>query len=147
MAFAARTEVPFEKSIGEVVALLVRHGADDIGQMQSRDRFTLQFALDDRTVRFVIPFADPEQIEATRGRRAFEDATDQARRQRGRALLLVIKAKLESIESGIETTEQAFLANVVMPSDCTVYEHVGPVIAAHYAGKKPAAPLLPGPTR
>ncbi|QXT34303.1 hypothetical protein KV697_10700 [Sphingomonas sanguinis] len=125
----------------------MRYGADDIGQLQSRDRFTLQFALDDRTIRFVIPFAAPEQIEATRGRRAFEDAANQARRQRGRALLLVIKAKLESIESGIETTEQAFLANVVMPSDRTVHEHIAPAIAAHYAGKKTATPLLPGPTR
>jgi hypothetical protein len=147
MGYAAKTEVPFEKSMGEVVALLARHGADHIGQMQSRDRFTLQFALGDRTIRFVIPFAQPEQIEATRGRRAFEDAADQARRQRGRALLLVIKAKLESIDTGIETTEQAFLANVVMPGDRTVHEHVAPAIAAHYAGQKTGAPLLPGPTR
>lgn len=72
---------------------------------------------------------------------------DQARRQRGRALLLVIKAKLESIETGIETTEQAFLANVVLPGNATVHERIAPAIAAYYAGKKIDTPLLPGPTR
>ena len=39
----------------------------------------------------------------------------QACRQRWRALLLIIRAKLEAVESGITTLESEFLANIVLP--------------------------------
>ena len=73
---------------------------------------------------------------------------EQAVRQRWRALALVIKAKLESVESGIETTEQAFLANVVVMADgFTVYERIKQPIALEYQTGKPSASagLLPPP--
>ena len=53
---------------------------------------------------------------------------ERAERQRWRALLLVLKAKLESVESNIETFENAFLAQIVMPGDQTVADLVGPHI-------------------
>lgn len=56
----------------------------------------------------------------------------QWRRQRGRALLLVIKAKLESIESGVETFEQAFLANVVLANGETVHDRIAGPISDEY---------------
>ncbi len=66
---------------------------------------------------------------------------------RGRALLLVIKAKLESVESGIETLEQAFLAHVVMANGQTVYERISEGIALEYLTGVPntVAGLLGGP--
>ena len=64
---------------------------------------------------------------------------DQAKRQRGRALLLVIKAKLESVESGIETLEQAFLAHVVMADGKTVHERIAEPIALEYQSGRPSA--------
>ncbi len=65
-----------------------------------------------------------------------------AARQKWRALLLVIKAKLESVESEIETLEQAFYANIVLPSGLTVYEETRENVALAYSGGKVQA-LLP----
>lgn len=63
---------------------------------------------------------------------------------RWRTLLLCLKAKLESVESGIETFEDAFLAQIVMPDGGTVAEHVRPRIAEAYAANT-MQPLLPPP--
>lgn len=56
----------------------------------------------------------------------------QAERQRWRALFLVIKAKLESVESRIATFEEEFLAHIVLPDDRTVADHIVPRIAQVY---------------
>lgn len=145
MAFAEKTDVPLERSIAEIIGLLRKAGAARIGQIEEPDCFTLQFELDGRVVRFRIAFPTPAEIEALRGPR--QDATrvdDQWRRQRGRALLLVIKAKLESIAARVETFEEAFLANVVLADDRTVYERVAEAIAVEYRSKRPGQLLLGG---
>jgi hypothetical protein len=49
---------------------------------------------------------------------------ERACRQRWRALGLVIKAKLESVESGIETFEKAFMPYLLLPDGKIVAEHV-----------------------
>ena len=67
--------------------------------------------------------------------------SDQARRSMFRALLLTIKGKLESAERGIETFEEAFLANIVMPDGRTVAETAAPQIEQAYQGRD--VPLLP----
>lgn len=67
---------------------------------------------------------------------------EQAHRQKARALLLVIKAKLESVESGVETFEQAFLPNVVMADGATVYERIAAPIADEYRTGAPRVMLL-----
>lgn len=69
----------------------------------------------------------------------------QWRRQRGRALLLVIKAKLESIEAEVETFEQAFLANVVLSNGDTVYDRARDQIAIEYQTREPSVMLLEAP--
>ena len=68
----------------------------------------------------------------------------QVQRQRWRALLFCIKAKLESVEAKIETFEEAFLAHVVLPDGKTVGEHALPAVAAIYKGGQ-LTPLLPAP--
>ena len=69
---------------------------------------------------------------------AVTHAWEQACRQRWRALSLSIKAKLESVESGIEEFESVFMAQVVTPNGKTLEEEVRPVIAQAYeTGKMP----------
>ena len=69
-------------------------------------------------------------------------AYEQAVRQKWRALALVIKAKLEAVESGISVFEQEFLANIILSDGRTVSQHVLPRIAEDYeSGNLP--PLLP----
>lgn len=148
MSYGKDTEVPFERSIAEIVGLVERAGADEIGQLMAKDRFTLQFVLGERLVRFRVTFPTTAEIEDLRGpRQDPAKVAAQWRRQRARALLLVIKAKLESVASGVETFEQAFLSNVVLADDRTVHERIAAPIAAEYEGQRPSQLLLVGPSR
>ena len=151
MAFAETTKVPFERSISEIVSMVRNAGADRIGQMDTITHFTFQFTLGNRMVRFTIPMPTVDEMPVKDGRNSTltkaqrEARLDQARRQRGRALMLVIKAKLESVESGIETFEQAFLANVVMLDGQTVHERIHERLAIEYSTGNKQFDLLPAP--
>ena len=153
MSYATKTEVAFEKSVAEIITLIKRHGAMQVGQFEGDDFFAIQFSLADRAIRFRLPIPALAEMPKYDGRRnALSsaqrlDRLAQARQSRGRALLLVIKAKLESVESGIETVEQAFLANVVMADGATVYDRVSGPIALEYQTGRPnaSAGLLPPP--
>ena len=127
MPYAEKTRVPVSQSRSDIEKLLDRHKAKQYGTAVDYDAGTarVQFRLHDRIVRFVITLPDPKKLG--RGLKL-----EQAERQKWRALLLVIKAKLESVENGIELFEEAFLANIVMPGDQTVAELVRPVIAESY---------------
>lgn len=133
--YAEKTNVPVSQSRMEIERLLERHKAKSYGTAVDYDtlRARVQFKLHDRIVRFVITLPDRKQFGA--GVR-FE----RAERQRWRALLLVIKAKLESVENKIETFEQSFLGQIVMPNDQTVADIVLPQVAASYkSGRMPLA--------
>lgn len=148
MAYAERTSVPFESSIAEIMSLVRKAGAEQLGQMEDPGWFVIQFRLAERVIRFRLPFPviddmplyDGNRRQLTREQRLKK--LDQAKRQKGRALMLVIKAKLESVESGIETIEQAFLANVVMADGATVYERIGEGLAIEYQSGRPSMALL-----
>jgi hypothetical protein len=75
-----------------------------------------------------------------------EAAYEQAVKARWRALMLVIKAKFEAIETGIVDFDAEFGMHFVLPSGRTVYEEVGPGIAEAYQTGQ-MVPLLPDYTR
>lgn len=127
MPYAAKTDVPLDRSIAEIVKILRKAGADRIAQAEEPGRIAVQCFLNDRLLRFAIALPDDAQ----------------SRRQRGRALLLVIKAKIESIESGVETFDEAFLANIVTPDGRTIAQWAVPQIEGAYReGKMPTQLLL-----
>ena len=81
-----------------------------------------------RSARFALPLGDARN--------------EQHRKSRWRALYLVIKAKLEAVDIGITTIEEAFLADTVLPDRRTVAEVMQPQIESAYStGNMP--PLLP----
>jgi len=125
MAYATRTEVPVSKSKTDIEKLVRKYGASSFGIMQQDDKVQLAFRLMDRNILFRMIVPEGAQKERTIWR----------------ALLLTIKAKCESAESGIETFEEAFMANVVMPDGRTVSDTVTPGIESGYAGNN--VPLLP----
>ena len=72
---------------------------------------------------------------------------EQSCRRRWRALLLIIRAKLEAVESGIATLESEFLANLVLPDGGTVGDWLEPQIDQAYAtGRMPPMLGVPAPT-
>lgn len=140
--FAEHTRVPVAQSRADIEHLLERHRAKSYGTAVDYDllKARVQFKLHDRVVRFLMALPDPKKLG---GGERFA----QAERQRWRALLLVIKAKLESVESGIEAFEEAFMAHIVMPNDQTVAELVQPFITSAYTdGRMPRALLPQGTT-
>ncbi len=140
--YAANTDVPADKSRSEIERTLSRYGATRFMYGWEPDAAIVQFEADNRTVRFILPMPDRGDRQFThtpakgqkRDAAAIEKAYDQAVRQKWRALALVIKAKLEAVESGITEFESEFLANIVLPDDQTVGEHMRPQIAAAYEG-------------
>lgn len=138
--FAENTTVPVARTRSEIEQLLERHKARQYGTAVDYELLAarVQFRLHDRVVRFVIALPDRRKLgEGVK--------LERAERQRWRALLLVIRAKLESVENAIETFEQAFLGQIVMPNDQTVADIVVPQIAESYkTGKMPKA-LGPAP--
>lgn len=124
--YANDTRVPVTQSRTDIERLLEKHKARQYGTAVDYEARTARvpFRLHDRIVRFVIGLPDPARLRGER--------LQQAERQRWRALLLVLKAKLESVENNIESFDHAFLSQIVMPNDRTVAEIVTPAIAEAY---------------
>lgn len=148
MAYAKSTSVPEERTKAEIERLVVKAGASRFATSWEMDAATILFDMKSRRVRFTVPLPKPADFEknaagARRGLSAARAAYEQERKRLMRSLLLAIKAKLESVESGIETFEDAFLAHIVVPGrhGMTIGEWAGEQIESVYNGK-PLPPLL-----
>lgn len=129
--FAASTKVGVEQTRTEIERTLSRYGATAFAYMSSAGKAIIAFEANKRHIKITVPLPSGDS-----------DKERQEARQRWRALLLVIKAKLESVESGIETLEEAFYANIVMPDGRTIYESTRQHVEIAYQGGKVQA-LLP----
>lgn len=146
MTYADRTSVSAEKSRAEIEKLVRRYGATGFAYAWSDNAAQVAFAIIDRRVRFTLTMPNPTDREfthsptgRTRTAVAAEQVWEQACRSSWRALALVVKAKLEAVESGISTVEQEFLAWIVLPDGSTVGERAIPAIETAYeTGKVPA---------
>jgi len=133
--YAANTEVTSDKSRAEIERILTRWGADEYAYMMKATQAQIAFSYRGMRVRFVLPLPDRNANEFThhsRGKRtdsAAAQAYEQAVRQKWRALALVVKAKLEAVESEISTFEQEFYAHLVLPNGQTVFESTAHQVA------------------
>lgn len=154
MAFAENTTVPVERTRAEIERLIVskhkcesfQSGVDFINRSA-----VVQFKAHGRFVRFTLALPNPEDKRFrssanVRGAYGTLDVThakvrervDQESRRAWRALLLVIKAKLEAVESRIASFEEEFLAHIVMPNDMTIGAILSPMIETAYeSGQMP----------
>lgn len=146
--YAASTSVSSERSRAEIEQILVRYGADQFAYGWDAEAAVIQFRAHHRQVRFVLPLPRRDDAEFTltpttrkpRTESEAERAYEQAVRQRWRALVLLVKAKLEGIESGIVTFEDEFLAQTVLPDNSTAGEFMHPQIELAYtSGRMPQA--------
>lgn len=137
--YAAGTDVSSDRSRAEIEKTLTRYGARQFMYGWDEDRAIVGFTINARQVRFVLPMPnrdDPDFTRTPTGRarapKQAAEAYEQAVRQRWRALALVIKAKLEAVDSGIVTFDAEFLAHLMLPDGRTVGDHVVPSVADAY---------------
>lgn len=137
--YAEDTSVSTDKSIMEIRSTVRRYGATEFMHMEGERDAAIVFTMRDRRVMFRVKMPDPSEREFThssRGRRAPSVAHahwEQACRARWRALALVVKAKLESVASGIAEFDTEFMGNIVMPgTNVTIGDAMRPrLVAAH----------------
>lgn len=149
--YANKTAVSWDRSRAEIEHTLTRYGATHFGYLSAPGSATVAFRSGNRQVRFVLPLPVSDNPDFTRtptGKVASESAAqaayEQAVRQRWRALALVVKAKLEAVESGIASFEQEFFAYLVLPGGRTVYEETAAQVATAIDTGVPAHLMLEG---
>jgi hypothetical protein len=132
--YAVDTKVPVAITRNEIEATLTKFGATSFAFMINNERASIMFEYGGRRIRFDLALP----------RMHSETATAKLHRVRWRALFLSIKAKLVSVDTEIETFEEAFLAHVVMADGSTVAQQALPAIEQQYKTGK-MTPLLGGP--
>jgi hypothetical protein len=156
MPYAEGTTVSVEQSRAEIERTLTRYGADAFGYGIDGPEAKVAFRLAGRYYRFRLTLPDPQSKAFWEYKKGFTtyrrtDAEgvkryEQACRQKWRAMLLVIKAKLEAVDAGISTVEDEFLASMILPDAQTVGEWLKPQIEEAYrVGAMPKHLMLGGP--
>lgn len=156
--YAQDTVVTENRSRAEIEHLLERFGATGFlsGWDKTRHVALIAFELRGRRMQFRLQLPDPDdpvfvykkvnQSDYRERRTSVQAkvAWDQACRERWRALVLLIKAKLAAVEAGIVALEDEFLPNVMLPDGGTVGDWLQPQVErAYQTGQMPL--LLPAP--
>jgi hypothetical protein len=134
--YAANTKVPVSQSKSELEHTLDRYGATHFAYGSSEDGWVIAFRYGERNYKIVLDRPNPHDYRYT-------TQLEQSERQRWRALILILKGKLEAVELGIETFEAAFLSNLMLPDGSTVGEWIEPHVERVYRENE-MPPLLPG---
>jgi hypothetical protein len=134
--FAVDTKVPVAQTRTEIEQILTRFGATSFAYAMQPKGATIMFECNARRIRFDLPLP----------KGATEAQTNRMHREKWRALFLSVKAKLVSVDTEIETFEEAFLAHVVLADGSTVGKMTLPAIEQQYKTGK-MTPLLSGPEK
>ena len=148
-AYAKGTTVPVARTLDELQRVLRARGVERFVHDQQDHLAQVLFIRQGRGYRLGLPLPDPRSPEFTRtparGKRRNEAEArahyDAEVRRRYRALLLLVKARLEAVDTGITTFETEFLHAVVLPGGATIAEHIAPQLDD--ADALGTLPLLP----
>lgn len=148
--YANNTSVSVEKSRAEIEKTLSRYGATQFIGGWDGNQAMIGFGIEGRMIKMLLTLPDREKFRLTphhgyqRTPEQQNTAWEKARRQKWRALALVIKAKLEAVEGEISTIEDEFMPHIVLPGGQTVGSFMRPQIQVAYdTGEMPK--LLPLP--
>lgn len=127
--FAEGTTVSSEKSRVEIERMLRKAGAESFGSGYQGTTARIQFMLRGLHCRFELQMPALGTVKQA----------EQEERRLWRALVLILKAKLEAINSGVSTFEEEFIGNIVVPNGQTVSEWLAPqIMSAMKTGKMPS---------
>jgi hypothetical protein len=148
--FASETTVTPERTRAEIEATLCRYHASQFFYGWHGTTAMIGFTIKGHTIQLAVPLPDRSEKKFThrlvRGywkpltEQQREAAYEQAKRQRWRALLLLVKANLEAVDLGLLSVEEAFLGSILLRSGQTVAQAVLPQLGAAAGDIK----LLPG---
>ncbi|MBN2560271.1 MAG: hypothetical protein JXQ75_05010 [Phycisphaerae bacterium] len=136
--YANETTVNVERSQGQIKDTLRRYGVEDFGVLERSKEAAIEFIVPVESggripIRITVPLPDRDAEEfavSDAGRRRKPEAAyrawEQAVKQRWRALLLAIKAKLEAVETGISTIEVEFMPFIVLGNGETLGQQLLP---------------------
>lgn len=153
MAYAESTSVPVDRSRLEVERILKKAGGSQFGYWDDDEHriSVIVCQLESYQLKFRVLQPDPHDFrdngktgrsKRTRTPKQAEQAAEQELKRRWRALALIIKAKLEVIESGQSSIVREFMADLMLPSGETVGDEIAPKITkAMNEGRMPK--LLP----
>ena len=148
MMYASNTVVPVGQSKAQIEQLLQHAGAKDLCMASSPGVAMVGFIIKGLGYKIILPLTDPKSCECTPTGRKRKDVRlvswhcEQSDRARWRALLLIVKAKLEAVSLGITTTDREFAADLVMQDGRTLHQHLSQHILS---GQMPKAlPFVSG---
>lgn len=103
------TKVPVERSQAELEKLLKQRGGAKFFRGEDEGREVIACDVSGRKLMFELPL--PTEKEARS-----EDKRLRLRRAKWRCLVLAVKAKFASVDAGVESFDDAFLAQIVVPT-------------------------------
>ena len=113
--YGSGTRVEIHRSRSELERVLNKYGADEVLFVEADAGASIQFAMQGRYVQLALPLPDPQHARFThtpsgksRTVAAQERAYEQALREHWRSLVVAVRGKLQSVESGISTFDQEF---------------------------------------
>jgi hypothetical protein len=114
----------------EIEEMVISAGASGFQSGWDVDKAAVQFDLNHRRVRFVVPLpTEEEAVKATahegRGRKLEPGVwRERETQRRWRCLLLSIKGKLEAATSGISSFDREFFSDIVTDNGQTVFDRM-----------------------
>lgn len=146
--YAQNTKVATDRSKADIERLIARYGATGFAYGWQNDMAVISFTMEGRHIQFRLEMPSFEEFALTEtGRQRKPNIQhkewEKAQRQSWRSLKLIIHAKLESVETGVYTFDQAFLSDIVLPDGKRVADHAIPQIEQSYAAGRVVMGLLP----
>ena len=147
--YATGTDVPVTRSKTELNAYLEKIGATKIllGADKDLGVDVIMFEVNGRPVKLEVHTPSASEVQATptgkrRNGEPLQHAIEAETRRRWRALILMLTAKWEAIQSGIATFEAEFLPYTMLPNRQTVAEYLEPQVKDIIEHRK-MPPMLP----
>ncbi len=127
--YAKGTTVEVARSRAEIDSLLTKNGASSVGILNDSDKSVavVAFTIHGAKFRLEIPLPTMAEVDKSpkprqwfswdEGKRLAWKRVDlvQRERERWRAVLLLIKSKLEIVRIGLSSVEREFMADLVLP--------------------------------
>ena len=148
------TTVSADRSKAEIREILLRYGAEQFGISEGHGHARLGFVAQGRLIRIDLGLPDRRHSAATKagkwlraGSAAALSIHDQEERRLWRAVRAWIYAQLESVESGIRTFSEVFLADTVLPNGERFADWAAPQIEEQVEGGRMPRLLAERPVR